>query len=154
MVIVVLGIAAAIATPMIGNSDDLQVRAAAEQILSVLTYAQCQAIATQERLQVVFDAANESYEVQDANGAVVLDPAKKVPYRVNLGPGSPLRRVGIETVGFDGGNCVWFDRLGGPHSGPISENPPPLSTGRVVIGAGDKRLTITVEAVTGQVRIN
>jgi len=155
VVVIILGIASVIVVPMLGNTDDMQVISAARQLASTLLYTQTVSIAAQEQYQVVFDVANKSYEVQDADGKVVADPvASSKQFRVVFGKTSECSKVSFASVNFDGGNKVWFDRMGVPYSGAISDSPPPLTTGQVVMEAGKHQMTVRVEPVTGRISIN
>ena len=165
VVVIILGIAAAVVVPMIGNTDGLKATSAARHIVSTLLFAQTNAISSQQQYQVVFDSANDSFEVQDKDGEIIADPVKKMPtgaanpddylYKVRLaGDGGGEGKVRIDSANFDGGNKVWFDRLGAPHSGAIADGSPALTVGQVVISAGDTNFTINVEPVTGRVKIS
>ena len=164
VVVIVLGIAAAVGTAMIGNTDALQVRAATQQLVASLSYAQNNAITQQKSFAVVFNSAAEEYEVQDEIGNVVPDPVKKMAaglanpedfvYRVNFPQSQNLSRVVIEAVDFDGTASVWFDYLGQPHAGTPALGAPALIAGSVRLGAGTESLTITVEPVTGHITVN
>ena len=155
VVLIIIGIAATIVIPMVGNTSGMQVTSAARHISSTLMFAQTSAISAQQPFQVVFDADAESYEVRDADGNAVDDPViAGRAYRVDYTSDSRLRNVRIETVNFDGGGKVWFDRLGTPLSGPDKDNLTDLNVGRVNIQAGDEIMTITVEPITGRININ
>src|SRR5689334_24278427 len=71
VVVVILGIAAAIVVPAIGSRDDLKTTSAARMIMADLIYAQNRSISQQKKHFVVFDAANETYSVfEDRRPAV------------------------------------------------------------------------------------
>ena len=155
VVLVILGIAATIVIPMVGNTNGMQVTSAARHISTTLLFAQTSAIAAQQPFQVVFDADNECYEVLDADGNVVFDPA--IPdqaFRVDYPNDARLHKVRITTANFDGGSKVWFDRLGMPYSGADKDNLTVLNAGSVGIQAGENTVTITVEPITGKININ
>ena len=155
VVLVILGIAATIVIPMIGDTSGMRVTSAARHISSTLMFAQTAAISDQQFFQVVFDPDAESYEVQDADGNVIADPVMAGhDYRVDYANDSRTKNVRIESVNFDGGAKVWFDRLGAPYSGPDKDNLTALNSGRVNVQAGDKIMTILVEPITGKIRIN
>ncbi len=154
VVVVILGIAGAIIIPMISDSSDLQATSAARQIVSTLLFAQTAAIAHQEQYQVVFDAAAESYEVQDSSGAVIDNPVSSgSDYRVSFPDISQMKSVTIDAVNFDGTDRVWFDRLGAPYSGAIIANTP-LASGEVTVRAGSRSYTVTVEPVSGRIKVD
>ena len=154
VVVVILGIAGAIIIPMISDSTDLQATSAARQIVSTLLFAQTAAIAHQEQYQVVFNDATESYEVQDSTGAVIDNPVSPgTDYRISFPDISQMKSVTIDTVNFDGTDRVWFDRLGAPYSGAIITNTP-LMLGEVTVRAGSSSYTVTVEPVSGRIKVN
>ncbi len=153
MVLAILGIAVTIVIPMINDTSGMKVTSAARQIASTLMYAQTASISTQEQYQGVFDTSNNSYEVQDSAGNVITDPVVGSPYHIEFPNDRRTRNVSLETANFDGNNTVWFDRLGAPYGGAISDSPPPLSTGQIVVRVKDKTMTINVEPVTGRITI-
>jgi prepilin-type N-terminal cleavage/methylation domain-containing protein len=154
VVVTILGIAAVIAVPMLGNTDGMQVESAARQLASTLLYAQTAAISSQDQCQVVFAADGSGYEVQDAAGVVISDPyVTGRPYRVSFPADRRLKKIQISLASFDGSDRVWFDRMGSPYGGAIAASPPPLTSGQVVLLAGTESTTVQVEPVTGRVRI-
>ena len=64
-----------------------------------------------------------------------------------------VKSVTIDTVNFDGTDRVWFDRLGAPYSGAIITNTP-LMLGEVTVRAGSSSYTVTVEPVSGRIKVN
>ena len=155
VVLIILGIAATIVIPLISDTSGMQVTSAARHISSTLLFAQTSAISAQQPFQVVFDADAECYEVRDADGNAVADPAMAGQnYRVDYAHDPRLQKVRIDAVDFDGGSKVWFDRLGAPYTGPDKENLAALNAGSVNIQAGNKIITIAVEPITGRININ
>ncbi len=163
VMLIIIGIAGAIAVPMLANTSDLQLAAAVREINAALLFAQSNAIATQQQYQVVFDADAESYEVQDKDGVVIDDPTKIMPtgapnpddykFKVVYTGHSRFKKVTVTSVDFDGSASVWYDRLGMPYSGPILNNTP-LNSGSVTLSADAFSTTISVEPISGQVKIN
>ena len=162
VMLMIIGIAGVIAIPMLAGSSDLQLAAAVREVNAALLFAQSNAIATQQRYQVVFDADAESYEVQDEDGVIIDDPTKKMPtgatnpddykFKVVYINHSRFKKVTVTSVNFDGSSIVWFDRLGMPYSGPIIDNTP-LNSGLVTLSADNFSTTISVEPISGQVKI-
>ncbi|MBN1844896.1 MAG: prepilin-type N-terminal cleavage/methylation domain-containing protein [Sedimentisphaerales bacterium] len=153
VVLIILGIAATVVIPMISDTSQMQVTSAARQIASTVLYAQTASISNQQQFQVVFDPAGNRYEVQDAAGNVIDDPVVGSPYRVEFSQDRRTRNVTLDTVDFDGTQTLWFDRMGSPYAGSISQSPPPLASGQIVVRVKDKTLTILVEPVTGRIRL-
>ena len=154
VVVMILGIAATIAVPLLGNTDRMQAESAARQLASTLLYAQTAAISSEQQYQVVFDGSGTGYEVQDAGGNVAPDPLVSThPYRVDYAADRRRSKVRIASASFDGQSQVWFDRMGSPYAGAIVTSPPPLTNGQVVVQAGSESITVQVEPVTGRIRI-
>ena len=101
---------------------------------------------------MVFDLANNRYEIQDADGNVVPNPAmSNKPYRVDYANDPQAQNVALEAVDFDGTNVLWFDRMGVPYGGAIAESPVVLTSGSITVSSGDVKMTVNVEPMTGRV---
>lgn len=154
VVVVILGISAAVVIPLISDTTDLQATSAAREIVSTLLYAQTAAIAHQEQYRVVFDSVNNLYEVRDGSGAVAEDPtAPGKAFRVNFEDNSQMSQVQLNGVNFNGESSVWFDRLGAPYAGDPVDNEA-LTVGTVAVMAGERIVTVTVEPVSGRIKVN
>lgn len=153
VVIVILGFAAAIAVPMMSSATSFQIRSASNKIAADLEYAKSMAISQGQNHSVVFDTANESYEIQDSTGTVIEDPVRPTRnYAVDFANSSRLGSVDIATALFDGTATVTFDYLGSPFNG--TSPPSALNDGTIVLQAGSYQKTITVEPVTGFISIS
>lgn len=155
VVMVILSIAAMLAIPMISSAADVQVRSAANMIAADLDYAKSMAISRQQYYSVVFDPANESYEVHDKDGNVIDHPVKTgFLFEVDLQSDSRLSRVDIVSADFDSQASVTFDYLGSPYSGSYPDTVNPLNNReQIELQAGSFSMTITVEPMTGYVTI-
>jgi prepilin-type N-terminal cleavage/methylation domain-containing protein len=159
VVVVILGIAAAIVVPAIGSRDDLKATSAARMIMADLIYAQNRAISQQKKHYVRFDPAAETYEVLDAisPAKLITHPVEVSPFLVKLGsagPG-PIRDVLIDVADFDGKTILMFDELGTPYAydaGTSTEAA--LTNGQIRLVCRQLTLTITVEPFSGELRIN
>ena len=150
MVVVIMAIGALLIVPMISSGADFQLRAAANIITADLDYAKSLAITNQDYYSIIFDAANESYELQDADSNVVADPVRASgTVAVSFANDSRFSQVDIETVSFDSTDTVIFDYLGAPYNGDSEL----LSSSAIVLKAGTQTVTITVAPVTGYVTI-
>jgi prepilin-type N-terminal cleavage/methylation domain-containing protein len=141
IVIVIIGIAAAIAVPMISSGASFQIRSAANLVAADLEYAKSMAISRGRPYKVVFDPSAESYHIEDPNGATVTPPGRKST--VQFGPGNQLNDVTIFSAAFGGSQHVAFDYLGSPDNG-----------GTVELQAGGITKNVTVEPVTGFISIS
>ncbi|MCD6175500.1 MAG: prepilin-type N-terminal cleavage/methylation domain-containing protein, partial [Planctomycetes bacterium] len=161
IVVVILGIAAAIAVPMLSSAADMQVRSAANRIAADLDYAKNLAITHQSRYCVIFDEANESYEIRVdpfGVGDVIDHPVNPGKFVVDFSADSRLSRVDIVSADFDSGtsvsNVITFDYMGSPYSSTMATN---LLTGQITLRdkqSGNFTLTVDVEPVTGYVTMS
>lgn len=146
IVIVILGISAAIAVPMMSSAASMQMRAAAGIVAADLEYAKSMAISRGQNHSVVFDPTNERYSiVLTSTGAVIKHPItqKENGYTVDFSTDGRLDRVEIDSTTFTG-DMVTFDPLGSPTN----------NGGQVVLKAGDFTRTVTVEPVTGFISVS
>ena len=151
IVVMIIAIAAAIVGPMMSSAGSVQVRAAANMIAADLEYAKSMAITMQQNHRVVFDAANETYQIQDSSGTVIDHPVEVgSDYSVDFGNDGRLDRVDIVSADFDGNEEVEFDYLGRPYdSGGNS-----LNSGVIRLAADGVTMTVNVGPVTGYISIN
>jgi Tfp pilus assembly protein FimT len=151
IVVVIIGIAAMMAIPMMSSAASVQIRSAADVIAADMEYARSMAISRGQNFSVVFDVTADSYRIQDHNSAVIKHPVKKgFDYIVGFRNDSRLDKVDIANVDFDGTNEIKFDYLGSPYNG--SGNP--LNSGTITLKAGEASSTVTVEPVTGFISIS
>jgi len=153
IVLVILSIAAAIAVPMMSSAASMQIRAAGGVVAADLEYAKSMAISRGQRYAVVFDTANESYEIRDVNNVVIEHPIKKGSnYVVDFTSDGRLDRVDITGANFDGFAKITFDYLGSPYSGNAGATA--MNSGTITLEAGDLTKTVTVEPVTGFISVS
>jgi prepilin-type N-terminal cleavage/methylation domain-containing protein len=151
VVIVILAIAAAIVVPMASSGSAMQLRAAVNMVSADLEYAKSLAISRGQMYSVVFDTAAESYQIEDPNGTVIPHPVKKgFLYVVNFHTDGRLGQVNIVSANFNAGNRVKFDYLGSPFDSADSA----LNSGVVTLKVGTTTRTVTVEPVTGFIKVS
>lgn len=157
IVVTIMGIAAAMVIPSMGQSDTLRVQGAVRSIVSDLAFAQADAIAFQEPRAVIFNALTNEYRVlAPTTGAVLETETLELPsgpngeYIVSLNA-QMFAGSTIESPSFGGNASVVFDALGTPVISPTSSTP--SSGGTVDIVGSDSRYRVTVEAFTGRVRV-
>jgi type II secretion system protein H len=154
IVVVLIGIAAMIAVPMMTSAASMQIRSAANMIAADLEYAKSMAISRGQGYSVVFDKNTESYEVKDQAGVVIAHPVKKgFDYSIDFRSDSRLDRVDILNAVFNpnSSQTITFDYLGSPYSGTGTSNP--LNSGVITLQAGDFTKTVRIEPVTGYISI-
>jgi type II secretion system protein H len=144
IVIVIIGIAAAMAVPMISSAASFQIRSAANLVAADLEYAKSMAISRGRPYKVVFDSANESYQIKDSDGNIITPPGRKAT--MSFPNESRINDVVIVSANFGGTETVTFDYLGSPQ-GLSAE-------GVVTLQAGSITKTVRVEPVTGFISIS
>jgi len=159
VVLVILGIAALIAVPMMSSAADMQVRGAANRLAADLDYAKNMAITHQKRYTVVFDAAAESYQIQTA-GVVIDNPLRPGSlFQVSFPNERSMSRVQIVSAEFVSStgtqDAVTFDYLGTPYSGMAVDAAESLNSGQITLRdtSGNFTLNVNVEPMTGYVTI-
>ena len=153
MVIVILAIISLMVIPQMSSASSAQLDAASSIIASDLEYAKSLSISKQQWHSVVFDESGESYQIQDSDGNVV--PYKMNPsgyYIVNFTKDSRLSRIDLHEAKFDDSSIITFDYLGSPYSGSGTSNP--MASGSITLQVQGIESHITIEPVTGYIRIN
>ncbi len=151
IVIVIIGISAAIAVPLMSSAASMQIRAGGGVVAADLEYAKSMAISRGQLYSVVFDAANEQYQIEDSTGNVIEHPVSKKPYVVDFANDARLDRVEITGVNFGSTNTVKFNYLGSPFD---RNNVDLNSAGTVTLQAAGLTRTVTVEPVTGFISVS
>ena len=160
VVVVILGIAAAIVVPAIGSRSDLKATSAARMIMADLIYAQNRSISQQKKHYVRFDKAAQQYEVLEQitpSAVLIKHPVEASDFVVKLGAdgAKPIQDVTFETADFDNKAILAFDELGTPHSYDAATKAlTAMSAGKIVLNCRDIKLTITIEPFSGELRLN
>ena len=141
VVVAIVGIAAAMVVPMIGDTSDIQAASAARMLMSDLEYAQGRAMVTQSPVTVAFDTDAGSYLLRDAGGTTLTHPVTHNPFAVSLAA-SGMGDTALSQVNFGGVAAVTFDALGAPNA-----------AGFVVLLAGSSGRRIDLAAVTGKATV-
>ncbi len=153
MVVAILGLAAVLAVPMLSDTKDVQVASASRQLVSALLFAQTASISEQAPYQVVVDNVTDSISVRDQyDTPVTEDLLSQTTLQISFPTTDHMSQVKIDSVNFDAGNRIWFDRLGTPYSGLIADKTP-LSAGQIILRAGTHTVTVNVEPVTGHITL-
>jgi len=143
VVLVIIGIAAAIVVPHMLNVGTMSSQAAARSAISDILFAQNEAISMQSPRSVVFDVDANQYQLTDGSGTVLSAPSRSGGlYVVDFSTDRRFQGVVLSDVNFDDETTLTFDALGTPTSG-----------GQLELSAGDIRYRITVAAFTGRVTI-
>lgn len=147
LVVAILGITSAVIVPSMLTAGEMGVQAAARVIVADLLYAQNEAIAQQASHSVVFDNANNSYQVLDQNGNALTAEwisGQANNYVVDFDEDRRFQGVTITAVNFGATNGVTFDSLGSPTAG---------GGGSVTIQFDRQSFRINVADFTGRVTV-
>ncbi|MBB6430028.1 Tfp pilus assembly protein FimT [Algisphaera agarilytica] len=147
LVVTILGIVSVSVIPSMLTAGEMGVQAAARVIVADLLYAQNEAIAQQASHKVVFDVANNSYQIQDQNGTpLTVDwlGGSANNYIVDFANDQRFQGVTITAVDFGvtTPNEISYDNLGGPSTG-----------GSITIQFDRQSYRIDVAEFTGRVTV-
>lgn len=167
VVIAILGIASAVLIPSLDSVGSLRVQTAIRTIVSDITFAQSDAIAFQQRRQVLFDPQDNSYRLIQVLGARA-DARTSTMYNPDLPGGQYIQRLGTEHFGgvritsveFNGSSsdhALTFDEMGMPLAGVSSTEAGTGGTVRLEVpgpgGIPRSVHDIIVDAFTGRVTV-
>lgn len=147
VVVVILGIAAALVTPAMGGTSVLRVQAAVRTIVADITEAQSEALAYQKGRAIVYYPDEKRWAIVEVKGAI-LDPVLDLVRGGDI-KGADFGDSTIATVNFDGDNVLVFDEMGSPVTTPGGSTPG--ASGVITVTGSGQAFTITVEAYTGRV---
>ena len=158
IVVVILGIAAAIVTPNLSQAGVLRIQSAVRTLVADISFAQMDALGYQQQRAIVFDIDNNMYTLIEVNSSTI-DVDNDALYDAR-GPGQRYQvsfdaeifgGTVIESAEFDGDNLLIFDELGGPVATPGSNT---LSDGGSIVLAGPfSRFRVDVAAFTGRITV-
>ncbi|MFC1755237.1 Tfp pilus assembly protein FimT/FimU [Thermoproteota archaeon] len=166
MVMLIVGILAAVAASQIPDLDAIRITQAANKIQSDIRFAQRLAMQTQRRTAVIFDVAQDSYSIWIENTYMVgdivkaINPATQQDFDVYLNT-EEFQGVDITYANFNSLNyALVFDRNGDPYGVDIG-NPPtialitwvPLPAGVVLNFPSVNNKFILVMQNTGRVNV-
>lgn len=149
IVVVVLGIAAAVSAPAFKQTGVLQVQSALRTVVSDITELQSDALAMQQGRAIVFDVAKGSYTMCRVPGTSVDPTIDGIDTRI-IG-GATYGNAIIKNVNFNNSQTLIFDELGAPVASAGS-NTPAADGSLEVIGSG-QTYKITVQGYTGRVTV-
>jgi prepilin-type N-terminal cleavage/methylation domain-containing protein len=158
VVVTVLGIAAAVLVPSMGQTGVLRVQSAVRTVISDISFAQSDALAYQVRRAIVFDIDANAYTIYEVKGDApfpeedVLIDRTREGGRARVGLNDPrFAGATITDVSFDGGSILTFDEIGGPVETPTGDTP--SVGGYVEISGSGSVFRVNVEAYTGRVSV-
>jgi len=158
IVAMVLAIAALLAAPLVGESDQSRLQSAARLLMADLAFAQTESLAhADDPYALRFDHAADTYAVVhdtafppfDCSPATtVIDPITNQPYQTVMGQagrGSQFPGVGIaNSLALGGDDCVVFGEFGQTDQSTAAT---------ITLTAGAKSITIQIDPVSGEASI-
>jgi prepilin-type N-terminal cleavage/methylation domain-containing protein len=147
IVVVILGVAASIAIPSMGDTGVLRVQAGLRAIVADITTAQSEALAYQEGRAVRFYPEEGRWVIIRVQGTTIDESTGRLfEGRLN---GIDSGDAAINSADFNGSTTLIFDEMGGPVIAAGSNQPAP--TGAIVISGSGQRFRIEVQGYTGRV---
>ena len=149
IVVLIMGIAAALTVPMFGQTDATRLRAAANLLVADLGYAQVESISHGDdpRL-VVFDQDNGSYRIAAVSDpdTPITNPAGNQPYVMTFGTGRAHELAGVSIQGhaLDGDDRLQFGIYG-----QLDQTDPATIT----LASGGASITITLDPTSGEASV-
>ena len=167
VVLVILGITAILLVPHLSNQGDTELQGAARQLVADISWAQCDAVASQEYRRLHFYADGRGWcllDITDSTFANSFDAATAVfaedPWRTRRGGSDFIvdflnddRYVSVtvsDITTAEGGRDLTFDRLGGTVSAPG------LGAGAatVTLSDGTDSWQVDIAPVTGRLAVS
>ncbi len=149
IVVVILGIAAAMVVPSFSQTGVLRVQAAVRTVVSDITAVQSDALAYQRSRAILFYPGERRYRILDVKGSTIDPDLDMLEERVFTG--ESFGDSVIDSATFQTANTLIFDEIGSPIANPGSSTP--ASTGTVEITGSQQRYRVTIEAYTGRVTV-
>jgi prepilin-type N-terminal cleavage/methylation domain-containing protein len=141
VVVVIIGLMAAMIVPNLANSTETMSQSAARTVMADLEYAQGEAIMTQTSVLVTFTPTTNSYSLTvPSETRALIHPITKQPYTVDFDTTSGLEGVALKAANFHNLQTVTFSPLGAPDN-----------DGTVTVLAGTHTWVVTVAPVTGRI---
>jgi prepilin-type N-terminal cleavage/methylation domain-containing protein len=149
IVMVILGLAATLAVPLVADQDSSGVQAAARLLTADLGYAQLEAIShADDRCRVTFDMSAGSYTLSrnSAPASPIAEPITGQPYATQFGAGRAAQAAGVAIQGYSlgGDNYISFGRYG-----ELDQS----TTATISLRRGAVTLTIQIDPTTGEVAL-
>lgn len=152
IVVVVVAIASALAVARLGSTSQQQLVGAAQLMAGDLGFAQIESVTKSDdpRAMVLLTPPGQPHgyriEASSTPGVAVTNPVGKTPYEVTFGRGraASLKEVAIDSHTFGSDNKLGFGLYG-----QLDQSTPAT----VTLAARGQTVTLTIDAVTGEVTI-
>ena len=152
VVVVIVGILSAMVVPMLSDTSQSKLIAAANQLTADLGYAQIESISHADDLRyVIFDLANHSYQIAridpDSETTAYIpinNPVGNIDYIVAFGSGPNRQLAGVELSSYslNGDNQIKFGIYG-----ELDQ----ASNAKITLACDGYQITLTIEPSTGEV---
>jgi prepilin-type N-terminal cleavage/methylation domain-containing protein len=158
IVVGVLGLAAALLVPSIGQPDTLIIQGAVRRLIGDISFAQSDALAQQENRRILFYDDGRGYILlrppYDPDVDFIYDPLARTDaggaYIVDFDQDDRFAGLTISSVDLDGGDdFLTFDELGGT----VSNGGGPGTGGTIIIDSPNASYQITVAPFTGKLTV-
>ncbi len=149
MVIVIVGILAALAIPRFSSFYYIKFNGAMKKVISDIRYVQQLAISRHESYNIIFNTAGETYEVRRASdNSYAVNPFSRGNFIINFTTDPQYNGINIVSANF--GATLQFDWRGIPRNGAGA----PLSgEGSISFSYQGNTIVIYVTPDTGRVRM-
>lgn len=148
VLVVIMGIAAALVIPSMGSTGVLRVQAAVRTVVSDVTAAQSDAVAFQQARAIVFYPDQNRYVTVAVPGSVI-DPELNRIWETAF-VGADFGDSQLVSVDFSGGDILLFDEMGAPI---VTPGGAPAPTGAVTIAGSGETFRIDIQGYTGRVTV-
>ncbi|MFH0853354.1 MAG: GspH/FimT family pseudopilin [bacterium] len=148
MVIVIIGILAALAIPRFDSFYSIKLDGSMKKVVSDIRYAQQIAVSRHTNSRIVFNPTSEIYSAEEetvigsGNWQKIKDPFTQGDLDVDYKKDPQYTGINIVSADFGGSSTLQFDWRGAP-----------LYNGTAVFNYKGNQKTVIVETNTGQVRV-
>lgn len=149
IVVLIVGIAAGLALPMMSDTSRTRLREAADLLIADMAYAQIESISHGDNPRLmVFDTTNDGYFIAASSDATtpITNPMGNLPYRVIWGESTTvyLSGVTIDTLSVGGD-----DQLGFGIYGQLDQ----AANAVITLACEGNKLDLTLDSVNGEVTV-
>jgi prepilin-type N-terminal cleavage/methylation domain-containing protein len=154
IVIVLMGLAAAMVIPSMAQASSLKVQGALRLMVADITVMQSDAVAFQQNRAIVFRPNGDAtrYIMCEANG-LTPDTATGVIQRRYIGGETYGMAQVAQTANLAATDTLIFDALGGPIRGGNGGSVEPAPTATIRVNGSNQSWQISIEAFTGRVTV-
>lgn len=146
IVVILMGIAASVAIPMLAGTDATRLKAAGRLLVADLGFAQLESIThADDPCVVTFDQTNGSYTLarKSTPTTPITDPGNNLPYVTQFGTGraSELAGVSIQSYSLGGDNQIAFGIYGQTDQ---------TTTAVITLKAGTLTVSVQIDPASGE----